>query len=371
MAAARAHIHLQTSLHSRLFGRTHKLKPRTIIHAGIPKTGSSALQDAFLRQRHSLQAANVYYPDHKVDVNRVSSGTLPRTATLIDHCWKPSHQECLRLWREFEESGLERLLLSSEFYFLPDFIRTLASVYPDASVIAFLRDPVELLESAYIQKVKRSGETRRIDASAKALHIQLSQVELFTDIVEENFLHPISLLDYSLSAGNEAERSLMNRFLQAAEIDLHPIQIPIINKRYSFESLEFMRNANGFMPKSQRSRADKVLQDYSEGTRDYFLIAREDAIFLYGAINTFIKQDRFRNPRLREFLRAASESGLEMLAKREPAAVMAAKPDVDLSRVARHLEQHIPDFMQELRNAVSTHSETPQTTDSFRLSLEC
>ena len=163
----------------------------------------------------------------------------------------------------------------------------------------------------------------------------------------------------------------MNRFLQAAEIDLHPIQIPIINKRYSFESLEFMRNANGFMPKSQRSRADKVLQDYSEGTRDYFLIAREDAIFLYGAINTFIKQDRFRNPRLREFLRAASESGLEMLAKREPAAVMAAKPDVDLSRVARHLEQHIPDFMQELRNAVSTHSETPQTTDSFRLSLEC
>lgn len=45
--------------------------------------------------------------------------------------------------------------------------------------------------------------------------------------------------------------------------------------------------------------------------------------------------DRFRNPRLREFLRAASESGLEMLAKREPAAVMAAKPDVDRSVTSR------------------------------------
>ena len=49
---------------------------KVVIHVGPPKTGTSALQNWLLQNRLWLQQNGIYYPEHGVDVNGVSSGNV-------------------------------------------------------------------------------------------------------------------------------------------------------------------------------------------------------------------------------------------------------------------------------------------------------
>ena len=60
-----------------------------------------------------------------------------------------------KLLADFESSGTQTLLLSSEFFFPA--IEQLDHLLPGAEFLAYLRDPLESFESDYNQRVKRHG----------------------------------------------------------------------------------------------------------------------------------------------------------------------------------------------------------------------
>lgn len=129
---------------------------RLLLHIGMGKTGSSALQVALVHNRESLAAAGVRYPEHASDVRarkgRAGSGNGQALQELLttDGGSLPDVDDA------------PTVLYSSEFlwYFRPDrlaFLRDrLAERGIPLEVVAYVRDIAGMVVSAYAQSVKRS-----------------------------------------------------------------------------------------------------------------------------------------------------------------------------------------------------------------------
>lgn len=132
---------------------------RLLLHIGMGKTGSSALQVALVHNREALAAAGVRYPEHASDVRarkgRAGSGNGQALQELLT-----SDGGSLP-----EVDGAPTVLYSSEFlwYFRPDrlaFLRdSLAGRGITLEVVAYVRDIAGMVVSSYAQSVKRSRYT--------------------------------------------------------------------------------------------------------------------------------------------------------------------------------------------------------------------
>ena len=129
---------------------------RIVVHTGPGKTGSSALQLWLSENTEKLREQGVYYPTHKTDANGVSSGNRHKVLEQTESGrLTPSPRLIEKLLGDFERSGTQTLLLSSEFFFPA--IAELDCLLPGAEFLAYLRDPLESFESDYNQRVKRHG----------------------------------------------------------------------------------------------------------------------------------------------------------------------------------------------------------------------
>ena len=129
---------------------------RLLLHIGMGKTGSSALQVALVRNRDALAAAGVRYPEHASDTRarkgRAGSGNGLALQDLLttDGGALP------------EIAGAPTVLYSSEFlwYFRPDRMAALRDQVEargvQLEVIAYVRDIAGMVVSSYAQSVKRS-----------------------------------------------------------------------------------------------------------------------------------------------------------------------------------------------------------------------
>lgn len=125
-----------------------------VVHIGMPKTGSSAIQRFCLNNRKALSRAGFYYPKHAMDANGISGGH----SLLASRLRSKEHQKAARTfkWMLLKARLLGKtLLLSSEGY-----ARAASSFAPllegrDVKVVGWLRHPVEYFVSSYNQSVKR------------------------------------------------------------------------------------------------------------------------------------------------------------------------------------------------------------------------
>ena len=148
----------------------------------------------------------------------------------------------------------------------------LATLFPNAQFIGYIRPPFELLESDYNQVVKRHGETKLFSENSRSAMWQLDMLRpLINDIGVERF----TLRAYSPSA--YVGQSLVKDFLHTlnpalsdlAEIDA----VKGVNPSYTLEALEIRRWLNQFDIEPNIGRQiDKHLQSISTGTRSYSLI---------------------------------------------------------------------------------------------------
>lgn len=146
--------------------------PDITLHIGATKTGSSALQSLLYRNRESLAAAGVLYPD----VGIASSAHHLLMAAIHPGAWKmhqadydvPPEDYFRRGWydvlKESKRQHCSRIVLSSEYLWgifghaTYDRLRH-ATKGCNIRILACVRDPAQWTEATYLQAVK-SGETR-------------------------------------------------------------------------------------------------------------------------------------------------------------------------------------------------------------------
>ncbi|MEM9050138.1 MAG: hypothetical protein AAGC92_15640 [Pseudomonadota bacterium] len=273
---------------SRLIGR-HRASPPArricVLHAGLPKTGSSALQHFLSHNARQLRRCGILYPK----AGRTRPASVEHGRLMREIAGRPFFEKTGfmpdQLDREIRRVPHELLLISSEFLFGPLFF------HPDPRLPAFfrargyalhlvlyLRDQPEHLNSAYAQQVKTAREGEGIDAYiARRLTLSPPPSGNFSDLrhllaaelpgrqhfrpynaalrqsgVEADFL---ALLQRICAAEGVAERlvgSDASRFRPVARVNetCGPVQVAVaraVSRRLSprFKRLEWLRASVG------------------------------------------------------------------------------------------------------------------------------
>ncbi|GAB5380424.1 MAG: hypothetical protein Alis3KO_25640 [Aliiglaciecola sp.] len=237
-----------------------------LIHVGPPKSGTSAIQFALNLHRNSLKSDGILYPEHEIGPNGISSGNLSVILDMNDDGkWVVSKSKLQSLMEAFEESKLQKLLLSSEYFFY--LIPELAEVIPTAKFIAYIRCPMETYESAYNQSVKRHGRTQ-VAQFGKNLHT--TTLDILQKSMEEVEKDRFVLRAY-LPAHTE-DFDLVEDFFKALSFNISLTDKHVTNTSYSYEALETKRWFNQFDLGPLEKQLDQILQSYSSGTVKFSLL---------------------------------------------------------------------------------------------------
>ncbi|GAB5380422.1 MAG: hypothetical protein Alis3KO_25620 [Aliiglaciecola sp.] len=241
------------------------MSKKIYFHVGPPKTGTSAIQKWLLENSNFLRKNLIYYPDHGIDDNGVSSGNVLSIYDIDESkqltLSKPKLNSVIE---EFEKSECNTLLLSSEFFFRK--MSELKSHVPQACFIAYVRNPLEIKESSYNQSVKRHFQTEVINPK---LAKKLPYMSCLTEFAKNFGTDSLNIRLY----GNKyfIKRNIVSDLLSVLGIDVEA-KLPIVNSSYQFEALEFKRWINQFELREFQVVIDRSLQAFSSGRKDYSLI---------------------------------------------------------------------------------------------------
>lgn len=260
---------------------------KIIVHVGPDKTGTSFIQNWCNLNRELLLHKKIYYPEHAVDVNGISSGN---GHLILSRNGDVSSFSELKLQKLIDVANYEKcefLLISGEN--LWQFMKNLHTFSSDVKLIFYLRLSCDYEESSYNQCVKRHGVYRRFAINSvghRFFNVDFNQINLSQFVLryymKEMFYRGDIVSDFLFSAG---------LWDDSFEIKLSPV----VNSSYSFEALEFKRflNRNFKMAYQDSKKIDQILQAYPFGNYDYSLISHEDAFSINNSlINKFEESAR-------------------------------------------------------------------------------
>jgi hypothetical protein len=279
---------------------------RVVVHVGPSKTGSSAIQEALNRERQQLKSHGILYPEHNMDENMISSGHLSTIMTFRDSRWKPSLRKILSVRRDFAKCDCQSMILTSEFFCEKDVLLSLNALFDGVTAIAYVRDPISLVSSEYIQSVKRANEKQslRIDKTFMPWFYHRLEACSRLAVPFEYVLYP--------NSHSESE-SVATPILALAGYTGNPIQCKSINTRYSLEALLFKRTANHYLSPEQLIRLDKLLQRAPFGCKDYSVLSAEEEDGILLATSDYIASLRINHgqSRLAEAIELSVQRFLE------------------------------------------------------------
>lgn len=248
-----------------------------VVHAGLPKTGTSAVQAFFHANTEKLAKAGIFYPQHTIDRNGISAGNAGSLMERSGHLFVASSHEIARTLEQFEDSGCHTLLLSSEA-FLPELPGIAELLPPQARFVLYVRDPLAFLESDYNQRVKRLGHVEPFVASPEAYGGWLGHQHLYNALSSEAVRSRLVLRPYlpELFVGG----NLLTDLLDTAAIDtteLGDLSLRQVNLSYSLHALEIKRALNVLPLGPQlQERLDVHLQSCPLGPTTYTLVPPAD-----------------------------------------------------------------------------------------------
>jgi hypothetical protein len=248
------------------------MQKKVFIHVGPPKTGTSAIQNWFSENTKTLLSKGIYYPKHALDPNGVSSGNLSTVCDIIQYA-EPGKAATIQLseikisglLEEFDKSDCHCLFLSSE-YFIQHMV-VLKKLIPNVCFIAYLRNPIEIIESNYNQGVKRAGFSHTINLAS---FNTMPHVNYLLDYVDNVDKESLILRFYEVSFNGTA--SLIDDVLTLLEVDGVEVAKKSVNNSYHFEALEVKRWLNNFHLGALENKIDHALQSFNIGQAKFSLI---------------------------------------------------------------------------------------------------
>lgn len=248
-----------------------------VIHAGLPKTGTSAIQRWLLTHTHELMTFGVRYPTHPMDKNGITSGNfrnLLEPSRQGNGPLQVSKERIASTLHEFHGSTADVLLISSEraWRYIPELAKHIPT---QTRFILYVRDPVELRESGYNQRVKRSGVSVDFDTDLLRFtrHPAWELLPKVPEMLDSGIDIELRAYHPRLFHGG----TLLHDFLAAIglppphHITPESPDFQRINRSYSLHALEFKRALNALdspLPKG----LDEFLQTYVGGPTEYSII---------------------------------------------------------------------------------------------------
>lgn len=248
-----------------------------VVHAGLPKTGTSAVQAWLHHHTEQLADAGVFYPWYFLDKNGISAGNAGSLMERSGPRFVTSPANVESTLADFEASGCDTLLLSSEA-FLPELPHLIEALPEQTRFVMYVRDPLAFLESDYNQRVKRAPHMHEFSPDAAAYGGWLGHEHLYNALASDEVRARTELRAYhpDLFVGG----SLLTDLLHAAGIDasrFSDLELKQINTSYSLHALEMKRTLNALpLPGDLTERLDVHLQSCPLGPTSYSLIPPAD-----------------------------------------------------------------------------------------------
>ncbi|OEE62300.1 hypothetical protein A1OK_21140 [Enterovibrio norvegicus FF-454] len=235
------------------------MNKKVVIHFGPGKTGSSALQAWCNSNTETLAQHGIYYPAHAVDANGVSSGNVDAIANRDAKGNRTLDEKKLNtLLAEFERSDAQTLLLSSEFFF--PMLRNIYEQLPDAVYVGYIRDPLELHESDYNQRVKLHSYFLPFHAPVASFPV----VDALARVMDDCKGIDLRLRPYGkgLFIGGSIIADLLSELLSGKEqLELETAQsTKLVNSSYDYATREFKRLLNYFPIEHLELNIHRLLQ---------------------------------------------------------------------------------------------------------------
>ncbi|HAD96684.1 MAG TPA: hypothetical protein DCG19_04710 [Cryomorphaceae bacterium] len=239
---------------------------RILFHVGPPKTGTSFIQDFLNRNRAQLLQQGIYYPEHYVDPNGVSTGNRDSVYSK-DHF---DRRKLEQLIQKAEVAGAHTLLFSSEAFYRD--VMEIHDNCPQAEFILYLRQPLQNMESYHNQAVKRNRKTEKFTI-ANIDYSRFIRLKRYLDHCGQSCF---TVRYYQKQCFRR--NSLIADFLQSLSIPMVPEKSnSVINPSYSLSALELKRRLNALpLSKYADYQLDKVLQNYKGGQQHFSLTPPEE-----------------------------------------------------------------------------------------------
>ena len=244
-----------------------------VIHIGSPKTGSSAIQKYLVEHRSQLIELGYYYPKHGLDQNGISGGHSIIGKNLLDG----KIAEAKAVFRTFLSEAEQRkctLLLSAEsFFYKPNELKSIIENYR-CKIIAFFRDPIDAIYSAYNQAIKRHYATTRLKNYCQNIINQPAKQfsgESFQEWANAFGKEHLTVIGYDLDLFKQTP--IQSVFLSIIGIPTEQqskhfkFNHKFVNNSYCLAALELKRMLNFVLDREQTKYNESI---------DYFLQQRSD-----------------------------------------------------------------------------------------------
>lgn len=274
------------------------MNKKVVIHFGPGKTGSSALQAWFNSCSRLLLQQGILYPEHALDANGVSSGNIEAIATRQpDGTRTLNRKKLTRLLDEFEQGEAHTLLLSSEFFF--PMLRELFAQLPDAIYVGYIRDPLELHESDYNQRVKLHTYFLPFHAPIGSFPV----VEALARVIDDCKGINLQLRPYGkgLFVGGSIVSDLLSLISPKLTFPENEVMdcTRIVNSSYDYATREFKRLLNYFPIQHLEIEVHRLLQKRAVPEVNVSVIPEKAQISANGVhvkrLRVFIKNRRMES----------------------------------------------------------------------------
>lgn len=263
------------------------MKKCVFLHIGFHKTGTTALQDAFFKNREFLSNSGILFPQGLSDWPSHPELAWSFTGNIFS--WQDKIypiDKVSRFYRELiEESHEETIILSSEelcrLNYYPGTIESLSELFAgiDTRIIAYARSPKEFLASRYRHEVQQGTESQsfadflsnpdNLD-SARFDRRMVPWINAFPQKVQLRYYNRNSLIDGNIISDFLNIIGFDNLKIKGnyedTEVQMHPTLAPFMSLVNRTEMLDDDRNAvfNTVLDLSRRipkARADSLYDE--------------------------------------------------------------------------------------------------------------
>lgn len=242
------------------------MKKEIYLHIGHGKTGTSHLQSVLARSHEKLKLEKVLYPYHpnfrNASKRRISIGNLPVVAKASGESPQWLEEQVVRIARNNPQHNT--YIFSSEFLFwhMQSFFEAAPKYEREFAfhVILCVRNPLELLASAYQQSVKRHGYSHSFESYLSECSYQCEHTLRASLIVEELEKCRIdyTLFNYSSSGYNVAREIVSAMGIEGATKEDLSLDY-VVNRSLDASELQLVAFVNSLFGKTAGSAVSDSL----------------------------------------------------------------------------------------------------------------